>query len=83
MKYRIRNRLTRKKPRKVKFNKVEKKDYEGNDIKQLSHFTDNIDALKATCSVRDDCVGFNSIGWLKNGLSDTSVDVEFDFYTKQ
>ena len=27
MKYRIRNRLTRKKPRKVKFNKVEKKNY--------------------------------------------------------
>jgi hypothetical protein len=62
------------------YHKLEKKDHGGNDIKQLTHFKNNIPALRATCSARPDCVGFNNEGWLKKKLNEKANDWQGNFY---
>ena len=65
------------------YTETQDKDSPGNNLIELAHFKDNIPALKAVCSAKDDCKGFNSNGWLKSTVVGTLSDSSgTKFYTK-
>ncbi len=62
------------------YTKTENKDSSGNDIGKLKNV--EVDVLKKSCDLLDNCVGFNSSGWLKNKLVPFTDASDLDFYKK-